>query len=168
MGFQVGALWSEDVSDDVDPDDPSVYPGKQSGLIVDYANVFASLEKALAIYGKGAGGAMPVRDKKALAEELRHAVGDANVYCQEHGVALAEIENMPTANFAQVGAIQAAADRLMAPEVIKRDFLALEALVSSLYRAVKPDPVVIEFAQRCGCLAAIAECIRTVPVPRRN
>jgi type I restriction enzyme R subunit len=28
-----------------------VYPGKHSGLIVDYANVFESLERALAIYG---------------------------------------------------------------------------------------------------------------------
>ncbi len=142
-----------------------VYPGKQSGLIVDYANVFASLEKALAIYGQGGGGEMPVRDKKALADELRYAVNDANVYCMEHGVVLDEIENMPTANFAQAGAIQAAADRLMAPEAIKRDFLALEALASSLYRAVKPDPVAVEFMQRCGCLAAIAECIRTVTDP---
>ena len=142
-----------------------VYPGKQSGLIVDYANVFASLEKALAIYGKGGGGEMPVRDKKALADELRYAVNDANVYCMEHGVVLADIENMPTANFAQAGAIQTAADRLMAPEAIKRDFLTLEALVSSLYRAVKPDPVAIEFMQRVGCLAAIAECIRTVTDP---
>ena len=142
-----------------------VYPGKQSGLIVDYANVFASLEKALAIYGQGGGGEMPVRDKKALADELRYAVNDANVYCLEHGIALAEIENMPTANFAQAGAIQSAADRLMAPETIKRDFLALETLVNSLYRAVKPDPVAVEFAQRCGCLAAIAACIRTVTDP---
>ncbi len=142
-----------------------VYPGKQSGLIVDYANVFASLEKALAIYGKGGGGEMPVRDKKALADELRYAVNDANVYCLERGVALAEIENMPTANFAQAGGIQTAADRLMAPETIKRDFLALEALVSSLYRAVKPDPVAVEFLQRCGCLAAIAACVRTVTEP---
>jgi len=142
-----------------------VYPGKQSGLIVDYANVFASLERALAIYGKGAGGEMPVRDKKALADELRYAVNDANVYCLEHGIALAEIENKPTANFSQAGAIQAAADRLMAPETIKRDFLALEALVNSLYRAVKPDPVATEFSQRCGCLSAIAECIRTVTDP---
>lgn len=142
-----------------------VYPGKHSGLIVDYANVFASLEKALAIYGKGGGGEMPVRDKKALADELRYAVNDANVFCLEHGVALAEIENMPTANFAQAGAIQTAADCLMAPETIKRDFLALAALVSSLYSALKPDPVAIEFAQRCGCLAAIAECIRTVTDP---
>ena len=142
-----------------------VYPGKHSGLIVDYANVFVSLEKALAIYGQGSGGEMPVRDKKALADELRYAVNDANVYCLEHGIALSEIENMPTANFAQAGAIQTAADRLMAPETIKRDFLALEALVSSLYRAVKPDPVAVEFAQRCGCLTAIAACIRNVSEP---
>ncbi|GAO34958.1 type I deoxyribonuclease HsdR [Sulfuricella sp. T08] len=142
-----------------------VYPGKHSGLIVDYANVFASLEKALAIYGKGGGGEMPVRDKKALADELRYAVNDANVFCLEQGVALAEIESISTANFAQAGAISAAADRLMAPEAVKRDFLALETLVSSLYRAVKPDPAAIEFSQRCGCLAAIATCIRTVTEP---
>src|SRR6478736_9053525 len=48
-----------------------VFPGKHSGLIVDYANVFASLEKALAIYAKGQGGATPVRDKRQLVEELR-------------------------------------------------------------------------------------------------
>ncbi len=142
-----------------------VFPGKHNGLIVDYANVFASLEKALAIYGKGAGGAMPVRDKKALAEELRLAILDATSFCLMHGIHLDEIEIEPTANFAQAGAIQAAADRLMAPETIKRDFLALEALVSSLYRAVKPDPVAVEFAQRCGCLAAIAMCIRNVTEP---
>lgn len=142
-----------------------VYPGKHSGLIVDYANVFASLEKALAIYGKGGGGEMPVRDKKALADELRYAVNDTNVFCLEHSISLAEIETMPTANFAQAGAITAAADRLMAPEIVKRDFLALESLVNSLYRALKPDQVAVEFAQRCGCLAAIANCIRTVTEP---
>ena len=30
-----------------------VFPGKHSGVIVDYASVFASLEKALAIYDRG-------------------------------------------------------------------------------------------------------------------
>ena len=66
-----------------------VFPGKHSGLIVDYANVFASLEKALAIYGKGRGGETPVRDKKALVEELRQAVADATAFCKAHGVDLA-------------------------------------------------------------------------------
>ena len=41
-----------------------VFPGKHSGVIVDYANVFASLEKALAIYGAGKGGKNPVKDKQ--------------------------------------------------------------------------------------------------------
>jgi type I restriction enzyme R subunit len=51
-----------------------VFPGKHSGMIVDYANVFASLEKALAIYGAGKGGKNPVKDKQQLVEELRKAV----------------------------------------------------------------------------------------------
>ena len=100
-----------------------VYPGKQSGLIVDYANVFASLEKALAIYGKGRGGETPVRDKKELAEQLRKAVRDATQFCTSRGVNLAKIEETPTANFARVGAIQDAANLLMAPETVRRDFL---------------------------------------------
>jgi type I restriction enzyme R subunit len=142
-----------------------VYPGKQSGLIVDYANVFASLEKALAIYGKGTAGESPVCDKKVLAENLRQAVNDATRYCMTQGVHLNVIEETTSANFAQAGAIAEAADKLMAPEAIKRDFMGLEGLVNSLYKALKPDPVAAEFSQRCGCLAAIANCIRNVTEP---
>ncbi len=40
----------------------------------DYANVFASLEKALAIYGAGKGGATPVRDKAELLTQLEKAI----------------------------------------------------------------------------------------------
>ena len=58
-----------------------VFPGKHSGLIVDYANVFASLEKALAIYAKGQGGATPVRDKQQLVAELRKAVEAVTAFC---------------------------------------------------------------------------------------
>ena len=83
-----------------------VYPGKQSGLIVDYANVFASLEKALAIYGKGQGGETPLRDKKELAEQLRLAVDEATAFCRLLGIDLATIEATSTVNFARVGAIQ--------------------------------------------------------------
>jgi type I restriction enzyme R subunit len=142
-----------------------VYPGKQSGLIVDYANVFASLEKALAIYGKGRGGETPVRDKKELAEQLRLAVNDATEFCRMYGVDLGTIEATSTANFARVGAIQDAADELMAPENVRRDFLSKAGLVGALYRAVKPDPLVIELAPRCGCILAIAERIRTTTDP---
>ena len=38
-------------------------------------------------------------------------------------------------------------------------------MVGALYRAVKPDPAAIELAQRCGCILAIAERIRTTTDP---
>ncbi len=142
-----------------------VYPGKQSGLIVDYANVFASLEKALAIYGKGRGGETPVRDKSELAAQLKLAVDDTTAFCRLHGVDLAKIEQTSTANFARVGAIQEAADKLMAPENVRRDFLSKAGLVGALYRAVKPDPLAVELAPCCGCILAIAERIRTTTDP---
>jgi len=100
-----------------------VYPGKQSGLIVDYANVFVSLERALAIYGQGGGGAMPVRDKQELADELEVTLTALTGFCMEDGVDLARVEQTPTANFERIGAINAAADRLMNPENVKRGYL---------------------------------------------
>ncbi len=142
-----------------------VYPGKHSGVIVDYANVFASLERALAIYGKGSGGEMPVRDKKALAEELRRAIADATEFCVRHSVNLGEIECAPAANFQRAQAVDTAKERLLAPQVVRRDFLAKAGLVDALYRAVKPDPVAVEFAMRCATLRAIAEAIRNETDP---
>src|SRR5208282_4145664 len=58
-----------------------VFPGKYNGAIVDYANVFASLEKALAIYGAGKGGKTPVKDKQELVESLRQSVDAAIRFC---------------------------------------------------------------------------------------
>jgi type I restriction enzyme R subunit len=137
-----------------------VYPGKHSGVIVDYANVFASLERALAIYAKGRGGEMPVRDKKALVEELRQAVEDATAYCKARGLDLARIEGTSAEKFARAQAVEDGANRLLAPEAVKRDFLARARLVDALYSAVKPDPVAVDFATRCGSIRALADYIR--------
>src|SRR5450759_5612087 len=133
-----------------------VFPGKHSGMIVDYANVFASLERALAIYAQGRGGNLPVRDKKALVEELRHAVAEATAYCQAHGADLGRIENTSAENFERAQAVEDAANRLLAPETVKRDFMAHARLVDALFRAVKPDPVAVEFSVRCGSIRALA------------
>lgn len=137
-----------------------VYPGKHSGTIVDYANVFASLERALAIYAKGRDREMPVRDKRALVEELRRAIADAMDYCKTHGVELARIENASSENFERAQAVEDAANRLLAPEAVKRDFLSRARLVDALYGAVKPDPVAVEFIARCSALRALADYIR--------
>jgi type I restriction enzyme R subunit len=137
-----------------------VYPGKHSGMIVDYANVFASLERALAIYAKGRGGAMPLKDKKALVAELRSAVAGATEFCKSKGVDLARIEGASAERFERAQAVEDGANLLLTPEAVKRDFLAHARLVDALHGAVKPDPVAVEFAARCGSIRALADYIR--------
>ena len=137
-----------------------VFPGKHSGVIVDYANVFASLERALAIYGSGKGGKTPVRDKKQLVEELRKSLVDATAFCAAHGVKLAEIEALPAGSFDRLHRIESAMNALISPDTVRRDFFAHERLVTTLYQAVKPDPAVLEFASRVACLSAIGQGIR--------
>lgn len=137
-----------------------VFPGKHSGVIVDYANVFASLEKALAIYGAGKGGKSPVKDKQQLVAELRQAMVAATAFCVAHGVMLGEIEALAAGSLDRLQYMENAINALISPDSLRRDFYAHERLVSTLYRAVKPDPVALEFAGRVACLMALAAAIR--------
>lgn len=137
-----------------------VFPGKHSGVIVDYANVFASLEKALAIYGAGKDGKSPVKDKKKLAEELAKAVDAAVLFCKDKGVLLAAIEQLPAGDIQRLARIADAVDALISPDPLRREFFGHERLVGTLFNAVKPDPAALGFAGRVACLAAIADAIR--------
>lgn len=137
-----------------------VFPGKHSGVIVDYANVFASLEKALAIYGAGKDGKSPVKDKQQLVDELRRAVTDATAFCARRDVLLAEIEQLAAGSLERLQRIEDAMNALISPDPLRRDFLGHERLVSTLYRAVKPDPSALEFAGRVAGLTTLAEAIR--------
>jgi type I restriction enzyme R subunit len=137
-----------------------VFPGKHSGVIVDYANVFVSLEKALAIYGAGKGGKTPVKDKRELVNELRKAVDAATVFCAAHGVVLATIEQFPLGSLDRLHHLGEAVNVLIAPDPLRREFFAHERLVAVLYTAVKPDPAAVEFTERAACLATIADAIR--------
>jgi type I restriction enzyme R subunit len=144
-----------------------VFPGKHSGMIVDYANVFASLERALAIYGAGKGGKTPVRDKKKLVEDLTRAVEEATAFCATRGVVLPAIEQLPAGSLQRLERIDDAVNALISPDPLRKDFLAHQRIVKTLYDAVKPDPVALEFAPRVSCLAAIADAIRAKINPGR-
>ncbi|MEI6025302.1 MAG: type I restriction endonuclease subunit R [Betaproteobacteria bacterium] len=138
-----------------------VFPGKHSGVIVDYANVFASLEKALALYGKGGGSANPVRDKAELAQALVRAIEGATAFCASHGLDLAAIEALPVGDFQRLNKINDGVDALISPDAVRRDFFGHERLVGTLYRAVKPDLAALAHAGRVACLATLADAIRT-------
>lgn len=137
-----------------------VFPGKHSGVIVDYANVFASLERALAIYGAGKGGNSPVKDKQQLVEEMRKSVLDATAFCAAHGVMLAEIETTAVGSMERLTHIQDGMNALISPDPLRCDFFAHGRLVSTLYRAMMPDPAALEFASRVACLTTLVEAIR--------
>jgi len=137
-----------------------VFPGKHSGLIVDYANVFTSLEKALALYGVGKEGKTPVRDKRELLDDLRKAVAEATAWCSRRQVNLAAIEALPSGGLERLNLLVSAIDTLISPETVRREFFAHERIVNTLYDAAKPDPAVLEFAGRVSCLRAIGDAIR--------
>lgn len=137
-----------------------VFPGKHSGVIVDYSNVFASLEKALAIYGAGKGGTNPVKDKAQLVAALREAIVAATAFCVAHGVDLAAMEALPPGGMERLSAIESAIDALIGPDPVRRDFFGHEKFVGTLYRAVKPDPAAIEFSVRVAGIATLAAAIR--------
>ncbi|MBI2432541.1 MAG: DUF3387 domain-containing protein, partial [Candidatus Hydrogenedentes bacterium] len=124
------------------------------------ANVFVSLEKALAIYGAGTGGGRPVQDKAKLAEELRQATAAATAFCAQAGVDLDAIEALPGGSLERLQRMDDAVNALIAPDELRRDFLGHERLAGTLYRAVKPHPAAVAFAARVAALAAIADAIR--------
>lgn len=142
-----------------------VFPGKHSGMIVDYANVFASLERALAIYGAGKGGATPVQDKQQLVQELRKAIEAATTVCAAQRVMLGDIEQLVSGSMERLQRVDDAVNALISPDPLRREFFGHERLVSTLYGAVKPDPAALEFASRVACLATLGEAIRAMLNP---
>ena len=140
-----------------------VYPGKVSGLIVDYAGVFRNLERALAIYGAGGGGDKPVEDKAALVAKLRQALAETRGLCREQGVNLAVIQ--AAEGFARVGLLGDAVEALVRSEEIKRRYLDQANNVQRLYQAVLPDPVAQSFAAEVTPMQVIADKIRALTLP---
>jgi len=140
-----------------------VYPGKVSGLIVDYAGVFRNLELALAIYGTGGGaggGNKPVEDKAALVAALRQALGETRALCLEQGVNLTAIQ--AAEGFARVSLLDDAVEALVGTEEVKLRYLDLANTVQRLYKAVLPDPAAREFAVEVTPVHVIADKIRAL------
>ncbi len=86
--------------------------------------MFASLEKALAIYAKGQGGMTPVRDKRQLVEELRKAVEAVTGFCTAQSINVASIEG--TAGLDRLGHVADAVNRLISPDLLRKESLAHE------------------------------------------
>jgi type I restriction enzyme R subunit len=137
-----------------------VYADKVNGLIVDYANVFQELEKALAIYGSGgSGGEMPVKDKKELVEALRIALAQLTESCRKQNVDLGLIANATQKHFITAVNLLARTDEVMDA------FLGQANDIARLYKAVMPDPVIPELAPQAQVIAELAKALRATKDP---
>ncbi len=131
---------------------------KRCGLIVDYANVFLALEKALAVYGAGSGGERPVADKSALVGDLDLALGEVLALAANRGVSVPEIAGLT--GLERIAAVADAVEQLIAPDAIRAAFLAATRVAEGLYRAVLPDRRAEAFSPAVAVLRLIAESIR--------
>ena len=137
-----------------------VYGDKVNGLIVDYANVFQELEKALAIYGAGgSGGELPVKDKTELVQALKIALEQVTEYCRKQNVDLEAIPNSSDKLFIP------AVNQLMRTDEVRDEFLAQSNDIARLYKAVMPDPVIPLLAPKAQLIAELAKTIRAQKDP---
>jgi len=142
-----------------------VFGDKVNGLIVDYFGVFRDLQRALAIYGSGAGGGIregdtPVKNKAALVEELKKAIADATGFCIERGIELEKVQRAE--DFHRVKLMNDAVEAIIINDKSKRRYLLLAGDVNKLYRAILPDRQANEFSPICRLFGVIAEKIRSL------
>jgi len=145
-----------------------VFREKVNGLIVDYVGVFRNLEKALAIYGSGAGGAAsegekPIREKSALVAELKDAIRECTAFCRDNGIDAKAVEQAEA--LGRIRMIDDAVESLVKTDDIKRGFLNLADGVDRLYKAVLPDPEANAFAGTRGLFKTLAGRIRALSPP---
>ena len=143
-----------------------VYGDKVNGLIVDYVGIFRNLQKALAIYAqptRTGGVETPITDKGVLVQLLKDTLKETEAYCAERGVHLDTI--IAKKAFARVAALDDAVERLIGTDDEKQQFLHRASGVLRLYKAILPDPAVVEVAASCALLSVLAEKIRSLTEP---
>jgi len=138
-----------------------VYPGKLSGLIVDYIGVFRNLQKALAVYG-GAGGASPadtpVRPKEEQIEALRDLIESTTLYAADHGAKFEALKTDDT--LVQLTRLRDAREALIHPDEVRRQFLRMAGRIERLFKHIGLDERVNVLLHDRIVIKMVAEAIR--------
>ncbi len=137
-----------------------VYPGKTSGLIVDYVGVFRNLEQALSMYALGDSPAKPVEDKSVLVAALRQAIAEVKTFFATHHIQIETIKQ--ASGFARVELLDDAVEIIIASEDRKRHYLDLANKVRLLYSGILPDPHARQFSTDVVPIDVIAQKIRAL------
>ena len=128
-----------------------VYPGKVSGQIVDYINIFGALQEALGVYGGGV--SEPVagyhvgtaaEDKAVLLDKAKAALLDTKVFLTKLHIDADAILQADGANFDKQNLIQNTIDVLMVPTNLEQ-YTGHVRRINRIFKALLPDKEAIQF-----------------------
>lgn len=121
-----------------------VYKNKECGLIVDYLDVFKYLKNALAEYAADDGDLMPVKDIELLLAQLNETIAATKEFCLKQNVDLNKIiEDDDTFN--NLALFEQYADKIVANDEVKNEFVILSNTVENLYESLRPDIFTMNF-----------------------
>lgn len=140
--------------------------GKNNGLIVDYIETYTALLDALAIYGSGgqesSGGGEkpepPVKPKEELVTQLEEALEATETFLQgEVDFDLKELINAD--GLQKLAAMEKAVNAVYTNDETKRKFQILAREVFKKYKALQPDKILNQYAQRKSAIDVIYTAI---------
>jgi type I restriction enzyme R subunit len=138
-----------------------VFAGKSNGLIVDYIGVFRDLQKALSIYGQGADGEMPVREKSELISDLNVVWADLDKFIMEvSGHSLDDVEHQQ--GFDRVAVIERLVDAIVSTPERKKEFSSLAYAFDKLLKAILPDKSANQYLPTYQLLRTLQGQIRSL------
>jgi type I restriction enzyme R subunit len=135
-----------------------VYPGKESGLIVDYVGVFGRLREALALYTPrrdNGDPVEPIQEKRELVELLAEAEAGALSFCRTIGVDLSAL--IRATGFDIVAEADRCVESILVNDAVRLEFLTHERVVNLLFKSVLPDKRATDFAEVRAALHYLAK-----------
>ena len=116
-----------------------VYPGKTSGIIIDYVNVFKFMKKALTDYATGDNDDdYPVKDIDYLIELIGKSIDEADEFLSELGISLEAI-NEEKSTLDRLAKQREALDLIYQKDDDKDKFRIITNTMLNLYEASKPE-----------------------------
>lgn len=116
-----------------------VYPGKTSGIIIDYVNVFKFMKKALTDYATGDNGDdYPVKDIDYLISLIGKSIDEADVFLSDLGISLEAINEEKSA-LDRLAKQREALDIIYQKDDDKDKFRIITNTMLNLYEASKPE-----------------------------
>lgn len=121
-----------------------VYPGKISGIVIGYLDVFKSLKKALLDYASDDSDDVPVKEVDKLYAQLLEVIEDTKDFCLTYKVDLSKVLDENDV-FKNLSLFTEFADTLVSKDEVRNEFRVYANTVNNLYEALRPDIFKMDF-----------------------